>query len=294
MQLDQDQIVARIPARSQQQVMDWSLVLASQEIESVIDFSPEPPHWGLLVARADSERALAAIKQYQIENRAWPWRRELFKAETVFDAGSFAWAALLISFFWVQNADEPFTRAGVMDLSATAAGQWWRLFTAITLHADLSHLATNLVFGVLLLGLAMGRYGTGVGLLASYLAGVVGNLLFLAVGPAQSVSLGASGMVFGGLGLLAAQSVAIWWKTRHAPRYTLGGLFAGVMLFVLLGLSPRSNVLAHAGGFVCGVVIGAVLAGSRPLAGNAKVNLLAGLAFGALVLIPWLVAFARA
>jgi len=286
-----EQNIVRIPARSQQQVMDWSLVLASQEIDTVIDFSPEPPHWGLIVAPPDYERARAAIAQYQIENRAaWPWRRELIEADTVFDAGSIVWAMLIMSFFWVQNARDYFTGAGALDSNAIGEGQWWRLFTAIMLHGDAAHLATNLVFGVSLLGLAMGRYGTGIGLLASYLAGVFGNLVSWLLGPAQFVSLGASGMVFGGLGLLAAQSVAVWWKTRHAPRYALGGLFAAVMLFVLLGLSPRSNILAHAGGFVCGVVLGTGLALWRPLASDAIVNFFAGLSFGILVLVPWLIA----
>ena len=36
------------------------------------------------------------------------------------------------------------------------------------LHADVGHFATNATFGLVLLGLVMGRYGTGVGLLAAH------------------------------------------------------------------------------------------------------------------------------
>jgi len=47
--------------------------------------------------------------------------------------------------------------AGDMDSAKVLAGQWWRLFTAVTLHADLAHLMGNITFGVIMLGLAMPR-----------------------------------------------------------------------------------------------------------------------------------------
>ena len=46
----------------------------------------------------------------------------------------------------------------------------------IRVLADPPHLATNVTFGVLLLGLAMGSLGPGIALLASYLAGAAANL----------------------------------------------------------------------------------------------------------------------
>ena len=47
----------RIPVRSKRQAMDWSLVLLSQEIQSVIDRSPDEG-WGLIVARPDVDRPM--------------------------------------------------------------------------------------------------------------------------------------------------------------------------------------------------------------------------------------------
>lgn len=251
---------ARIAARSQQQAMDWSLVLVSQGIEAAIDYSGEPPRWGLLVAPQDHDRALAAIRQYRLENRGWPWRRELFEGGVLFDTGSVAWAFLTIAFYWLSCANAQLAALGMMDTGAVSNGQWWRLFTAMMLHGDAAHLATNLVFGVLLLGLAMGRHGTGVGLLASYLAGAIGNVVAWTLGEAPHRSLGASGMIMGALGLLAVQSVTLWRRTKHPPKHVFTGLFGGVMLFVLLGLSPGTDVLAHSGGFVGGLVIGTLLA----------------------------------
>ena len=66
-----------------------------------------------------------------------------------------------------------------------------------------------MVFGFLFVGLVMGRYGPGVGLLAVYLAGVGGNLAAWLVYGESHRGLGASGMVMGALGLLTVQSVAL-------------------------------------------------------------------------------------
>jgi len=180
-----------------------------------------------------------------------------------------------------------------MDGAAVAHGQWWRLFTAMWLHADLAHLATNAALGLVLLGLTMGRYGTGVGLLGAYLAGAGGNLAAGILSLQTHRSLGASGMVMGSLGLLAAQSVSLWRNTPHERKYLLTGLCGGVMLFVLLALTPGTDVMAHFGGFVCGVLLGSLFCLVPDLAQKPKTNLLCGLLFTLLVLVPWWLALRR-
>jgi len=168
-----------------------------------------------------------------------------------------------------------------------AHGQWWRLFTAMWLHADLAHLATNATIGVLLLGLAMGCYGTGAGLLAAYLAGAGGNLVAGLISLQPHRSLGASGMVMGCLGLLAVQSFSLWRQTPQAMKYILSGICGGVMLFILLALTPGTDVLAHLGGFACGLVLGALLSLVSAVAQMPRTNLLSGLLFALLVIVPW-------
>jgi membrane associated rhomboid family serine protease len=174
-----------------------------------------------------------------------------------------------------------------MDASAVTHGQWWLLFTAMWLHADLSHLASNVVLGVIFLGLAMGRYGTGIGLLAAYLAGAGGNLLAWLVAPQPRFSLGASGMVMGGLGLIAIQSFALWRRDPQARKYILSGILGGVMLFLLLGLSPGSDLLAHAGGFGTGLFLGAILTRVPAPGRRAGVHIISGSLFTAFVIWPW-------
>jgi rhomboid protease GluP len=279
-------MTARIPARSKRQAMDWSLVLVSQDVETTIDFTEELG-WGLIVSAEEHERALGVLQQYRAENRHWPWRQKISSKGVLFDWGSTGWVLLVALFYGIQtHASADFRDAGLMDAIAVSHGEWWRLFTAIFLHADLGHFAMNAAFGFFLLGLTMGNFGTGFGLLAAYLAGVGGNLATWLIYSGGHRSLGASGMVMGCLGLLASQAIFF----RRAPnnfKYAVAGLAAGVMLFTLLGLSPGSDVLAHFGGFVSGIALGGVLRAVPRISRNTGANIVAGMAFCALVILPW-------
>ncbi len=283
----------RIRARNRRQTMDWSLVLASQGIDHVIEHAEETG-WALTVAAHDYEPALAHIRLYRLENRHWRWRRPVFQPGLIFDWRSTAWLFLIIVCYWWSEQRTDLRNLGMWDGTALGHGEWWRLFTATWLHADLAHLAMNAVFGLLLLGLTMGRYGPGVGLLAAYLAGAGGNVAaWLSYGESHR-GLGASGVVMGALGLLAVQSFSLLKPNNStAFRRFSGAIMAGVLLFVLIGVSPESDVVAHLGGFVTGLLLGLLLAPVPRLADSRRINLAAGLVFAVLVVLPWLRAVIR-
>jgi rhomboid protease GluP len=249
--------------------MDWSLVLASQDIHPIIQ-GPEPKpidsteeiasSWSLLVEPGQYDRALDAIRQYRLENRGWSWRKELPGAAVDIHTGAIIWCFLLIAWHWITTFVAPGWNARAEMYSvAVHAGEWYRLFTAVLLHVDLAHLMANATFGAIFLGLAMARFGWGVTLLATFLAGAAGNLLgFLSyAGPYHG--RGSSGMMMGALGLLCIQSLGLWRKNPKAARYILSGVLAGILLFVLFGLDPSSDVLAHFGGFAAGLFFGGIL-----------------------------------
>lgn len=281
--------LARIPARNERLALDWSLVLASQGISAVIENHTEAG-WGLLIPAVEHSRASDTIKLYQRENRRWPWQRALLKQEVIFDWAATLWLVLTCIAFQLQSTFKQFYEAGVLDSAAVARGEWWRCFTAELLHGDLLHLATNSVFGMLLLGLAMGRFGTGLGLLAAFLSGTAGNVLSWLVYRETHLSLGASGVVMGALGLLAAQSFGAFRADQRGWKIPLAGLAAGGMLFVLLGLNPGTDIAAHFGGFVAGTLFGVVLVTFRRLPRQPLANLIAGLLFAFLVIWPWVIA----
>jgi rhomboid protease GluP len=284
-----DSLTSRIPTRSKRQAMDWSLVLVSQGIETTIEHSEDGPEWGLVVASQDYEQALSVIRQYRSENRHWPWRYQTRWPGFLFDWASAVWCLALVLFYWFGETRAVDLRAnGAMDNAAVSTGQWWRIFTAITLHADLPHLAANVSIGVVLLGLTMGRYGTGVGLLAAFLAGAGGNIADWITYHGPHRSLGASGMIMGCLGLLAAQSLSLWRQHPIATKYVVSSVLGGIMLFVLFGLTPGTDVVAHFGGFVTGLLLGGIFAIVH--AANLHkpmTNLVCGLLVAVLVIITW-------
>lgn len=249
-----------IPARSRRQAMDWSLALASQGFEVGIDHQPDGLGWVLLVESARRDAALATIRQYRLENRGWALKQRLRDLRVSFHWGVLLWCWGLVCLHWLATASgQALEAAGSMNHLVRTTGEWWRLVTATTLHADVGHLAANVSTGMVALGLAMGRYGAGWALLAAFAAGALGNLAGLVFHPLPYRGLGASGVVMGALGLLTVQSLGVWRNPVAARRSILGGVCAGILLFVLFGLSERSDVVAHAGGFIGGVVFGLVL-----------------------------------
>jgi len=283
-----------VRARHRRQAMDWSLVLLSQGIESVVAQSESG--WTLLVEPQDHARALAALRQYQLENRGWHWRQKMSWPQVTFHWGAVAWCLLLALFHWLNHVSGSHLKSvGVMEGSAVASGAWWRLFTATMLHFDLAHLMANVAIGFPVLGLAMGRYGPACALLAAYLAGVGGNVAGLFFHAHLATGLGASGMVMGGLGLLTMQSLSLRLNNARSWRYITGGIFGGVMLFTLLGLDPASDVVAHLGGFGCGLILGAAmtLIPQKKLLGPAA-NAVCGALLAGLVALTWMFALLHA
>jgi rhomboid protease GluP len=231
--------------------MEWSLVLASQDIEHAIEEGNGT--FALVLGTEDEATAAAAIRAYEQENTT-VWRREVKWTGLLFDSRSAMWWVAVALWFLVAEERPALKQAGTFASEQFKAGEWWRAFTAVTLHADLPHLALNCVTGFVLLGLAMGFYGAGRALLAAFVAGAAANATELFLRGEAFRSLGASGMVFGALGLLAAQSLV----ERHtSAREWIGrGVLAASLLLVLLGLDVRSDILAHVLGFGFGLVIG--------------------------------------
>ena len=275
-----------IEARSQAQALDWSLVLISQGIESVPVRREGDGAWTLEIAGTDWERATESIAAYEREN-ATVWRREVKWTGLLFDARAILpFAALILFHLLVERSSVEFKASGILNRDATLHGEWWRLGTAMTLHADLAHLAANVTTGLVFLGLAMGCFGPGVALLLAFLGGALGNVATLAVHESPFHGLGASGFVMASLGLLTAHSLAF---ARHEkPTVWIGrGVIAGCLLVVLLGFSVRSDVVAHIGGFVAGVVLGIGALQFRELLARRGINAVALIILIALITTTW-------
>ncbi len=149
------------------------------------------------------------------------------------------------------------------DLDARAVfdrGEWWRLGTALFLHADAGHLISNGLSGVFTFAAVLMTIGPGRGWLLLALASATGNLAVAALNyPGPYRSLGASTAIFAGLGLLTGRAIRAVrlegrqrrWQAVFAP------LAAGITLLGLFGAGGiHIDVGAHATGFAAGVFWG--------------------------------------
>ncbi|HTV79695.1 MAG TPA: rhomboid family intramembrane serine protease [Steroidobacteraceae bacterium] len=151
--------------------------------------------------------------------------------------------------------------AGELNAALVRQGQWWRAWTALTLHLDAAHITANLLAGAWFGYLAGRLLGPGTAWALVVLGAGVANLLEALGAAADHTSVGASTAVFTALGLLAAYS----WRERHMmqlrPARRYGPLFAGVVLLGWLGTSgEHTDVMAHLLGFGVGGVLGALIA----------------------------------
>lgn len=182
--------------------------------------------------------------------------------------------------------------AGRIDGGAMLGGQWWRALTALTLHADLAHLAGNILFGAVFGGFA-GRYlGPGVAWLLILCAGAVGNVVNVSILGADHRAIGASTAVFAALGLLGSLG---WAGRRHSVQgriYRWGPVIGAVALLAFTGSGgERTDIGAHIWGFVAGLAAG-VLAARIPesVLLRARLQLVAGLVTAGALALAWLLA----
>lgn len=150
--------------------------------------------------------------------------------------------------------------AGLVYGPAVAAGEWWRLITSAFLHLSLLHIAFNM-YALWLFGPIIEQmYGHLEYAVAYLLCAVGGSVLTILVAP-QSAAAGASGAIFGLLGMAFIVSrrhhVVIGPQTRAVLSQ------AGVLLLINLVItfaSPRISWTGHLGGLLVGLVIGWILA----------------------------------
>jgi len=135
-------------------------------------------------------------------------------------------------------------------------GQYYQLFTSMFVHANIAHLAGNMLF-LLIFGLRGEEMFSLPEYLSIYfLGGLTGNLLSLLLLPLDLPSVGASGAIFAMFGACTIYA-------RRAVRQSIIGalIYAFFLLFLSSGLGV--NNFAHIGGLVTGLLIGYVLATRR-------------------------------
>jgi len=128
-------------------------------------------------------------------------------------------------------------------------GAWWQLITAMFVHVGLLHIALNMFFLYQLGSQLENLFGGKVLLITYLLSGLMGNLLTLLFLPPYTISAGASGAVFGVVGVLIMATGIMGGNMASA-------ILNAFILFAINSVFPGVNAYAHLGGLLTGSVIG--------------------------------------
>jgi len=235
---------------------EFHLVFQSVGIDSeVVDYEDK---YYLLVDESVAEYAYTQLKVYVEENAP---EQHITRPLRPFKQGfvaAYIYAIILVLVNILQNNHAfglDWTQLGLADSYKLVAGEWWLNFTALSLHADIAHLAGNIGFGVLF-GLLVSQYiGAGAAWLTILLSGATGNALNAWLYNSLHLSMGASTMVFAALGILGVFSLNARYAYHQRGIRRWLPFFAAIALLGFTGTAgERTDVLAHISGFASGCV----------------------------------------
>ena len=242
---------------------DRSLVVAAMEL----------PHWilrreeqfALCVAPDDAPAVAEELARFEAERAERPTTPAPSIPSAKYSTISLYACVWIMSGFYALQVNGPkwWLDRGTASSQAIMRGAWWQAFTALTLHADLSHLGANIAAGLVYAGFLLPLLGAGWTWLFIVLAGGAGNWIN-AWGHrgVQHLSIGASTAVFAALGILVAAQCTLQALAVRAvrPREFLLPIGAGLGLLAYLGGAGDQQIdsTAHLFGLLAGVPFGIV------------------------------------
>jgi len=247
------------PSRGRAQL--WALVLEARSVPCRLE--RDGRDWCLLVPANHLDRAREELRLFEEENREWPPAPPPARPLAENTLSTLSTLVLLATFHNLTQLDVTlpvFSQPDWVGLgNAQAAkildGQWWRLVTALTLHADSLHLVSNLAIGGIFVVFLCHELGSGLAWSLLLGAGALGNLANAYAQSPNHSSVGASTAVFGAVGILAALTL-VRYRQRLQRRWPLP-VASALALLALLGTEGKNTDLgAHLFGFLFGVGLG--------------------------------------
>ncbi|WP_263772617.1 rhomboid family protein [Propionivibrio soli] len=202
------------------------------------------------------------VEERQFEERLRAWQPFAWSVAALIGINLVVWLLTLFNGAGVGSAGaDKLLLWGGNAASEVQKGDWWRLVSATFLHSGLMHVAMNM-FGLYAAGVTVERiYGSYPFLLIYFASGLLGSALSLHFSAQQTVSVGASGAVFGITGALL---VAVLQHRGTLPRTFSKQTISGVGFFILYSLvqgftHPGIDNAAHIGGLLGGCLTALIL-----------------------------------
>lgn len=140
---------------------------------------------------------------------------------------------------------------GMWPFGIVLYGQWWRLLTAAFLHGSILHIAFNM-YVLFALGPTLERVlGHGRFVVLYVVAALGGSVASYTFSDPRTVSVGASGAIFGLMGALLVAGRRLKWDVRQV-------LILLAVNVVIGFISPDVDWRAHFGGLAVGALVAAV------------------------------------
>ena len=143
---------------------------------------------------------------------------------------------------------------GIFSTKLIERGELWTLLTANFVHYDILHFGFN-IYALYALGkLVDNFYGYKTLFITYILSGLLASIFtygYSYVIDEPISSLGASGAIFGLLGLLVSGTL----KGNNLP-FETKSFYPTLLIAILISLLPQVNLWAHVGGFISGFLLG--------------------------------------
>jgi len=238
-------------------IRDFCLVLSSQHIRYVVSQNEMGP-WEIFVREEDLYIAQTQIALYKQENP--DWEKEFVVLPVLRPSTQPLWFLLIpLACTFLQVHYPHIKELGLSDAARILNGEWWRIFTAQTLHNSNYHLVSNMlsgffVFSLIAFKMPLSRIAPFI-ILAAALANLETAFIMK-----DYRAAGFSSTVFAGLGALATLEVRVLKRENLYRRMV--PWFAVFLLAVFLGVGDESGKVDIWGHFL-GLIMGAI-AGFAP------------------------------
>ena len=260
-----------------------SLVLSAKDIEHTVCVE-ESGMIAIYVGEESWQHANGEIFAYLEENRDWPPSATPLEEAPLFRLMAISVSGCLgvihgLSGPW--RSESPWFIHGAGDTTAILQqNEYFRLITALALHADDVHLMSNCLLGAVIVHYLLRLTGNGLGLCLILASATTANWLnSVAHGPDHHF-IGFSTALFATIGLLCTMGYAL--KRTHLAKHLFMPLMAGLALLAFLGSQgERTDLGSHFFGLICGLAAGNVarLPGFLRLRASLPVQFLLSLCF---------------
>ncbi len=162
---------------------------------------------------------------------------------------------LFIFYFFSKLTDFNYwIKIGGNDAYKVINGEFYRAITSLTLHSNIVHISSNIIFFLILIKPLVKIFKEGKAWFFIIVSGFIGNVFSDYLYQNFHISIGFSTSVFAVIGMLAFINFTIYKKeTSIIKRYL--PFAAAIALMGLTGTGKNVDVWAHIAGFFSGIVV---------------------------------------